>query len=86
MKIKTIKLLDYSMKEISTSPKIAQAIDVKLPSGGSYRIWIQKLQNYVTLFLGGGSESEPIFKVNHHFTSEEEATAYACAMIYKEGL
>jgi hypothetical protein len=88
-KIREVSLLDYSTKEIGTPPKIAEAVDIRLPQGGTYRAWIQHKTmqiHYVTLFLGGGSESEPIFKINHKFTNEEEAITYACAMIYKEGL
>lgn len=84
------KLIEYSVKEIATKPKIADEHQLNLGKDrGHYNFFIQSptmAMNYFTLFIGGGSESEPIFKVNHRFESERECILYVQMIAFKEQL
>ena len=82
------KLRNYPVKEIGTKPKIAEEHQLDLGKGmGHYTFFIQSptmAMNYFTLFIGGGSESEPIFKVQHKFETEKECVLYTQMIYFRE--
>lgn len=80
-----IKQKNYSMVEVNRVPVKAISKKIECPHGGYYQIFISVMKkDSVVLYIGGGSISEPLFKVNHIFSSSEEAILYTMYFYLKE--
>lgn len=63
--------------EVAKPPTGAKRINIPYWHGGHLRIYLIETKLGVTLYIGGGTPSEPIFKIEHSFQTKNEALYYA---------
>ena len=74
----------FSQIEVGSVPSSAKIIALEVEIGGHQIIHLLKMidQTY-RLWIGGGTPSEPIFKIRHKFETKMEAILYAQFLIAK---
>lgn len=85
MKITKQKL--FKTKEVSRVPKDSKIVHLECLCGGYYLVQLHmKKYGQIVAYIGGGTESEPIMKVEHEFDSEESALFYAMYVLNREDI
>ena len=69
----------YNQTEVSIFPAIGYFVKIPALAGGAFCAFVAPIASTEKwhAYVGGGSESEPIFKINHAFETRLEAALYA---------